>query len=140
MYRTLDLCSACSDGLSLTNVVAGARRRLGLLDHDGDSKGDRVHSVGNRLEPDLLASGPADREALIAGKANLVAERQLVVMDSLGSPAVLGRALHCCAAHAVTAEVERCLPVETKHQRESPVPVCAHDRAAAGSPQYWPRT
>ena len=121
-------------------VVVGARRRLGLLDHDWDSKGGSGHSVGNQLEPARLAGGPADRGALVVGKADWVAERQLVVMGSLGSPAVPGRAFRCCTAHAVNADVEGSLPVGARHHWNSPVPVCAHDRAAAGSPRCWPRT
>lgn len=133
----MGLCRACREGLSLTTVVAGARRRKGLRDHDGGSKEGRGHSVGNQLEPALLAGGPADRGALLAGKADWVAERQLVVV---GSPAVPGRALCCCAAHAAHADVEGSLPVGARYHWNSPVPVCAHDRAAAGSPRCWPHT
>ena len=75
VYNILCPSGACGEGLSLTTMVAVTRRRMGPPDHDGDSKEGRVHSVGHQLEPALLADGPAGRGALLAGKANLVAER-----------------------------------------------------------------
>ncbi len=133
---------------------------MGLSDHGWGSMAGTAHSGDSPQEQAVLAEWLADRGALTAQKAGLVAgkvswvavkadlgpERQAVVavVNSLGSPAEPD----CHAVHAEDAIIpahlqthqwkdsDKVHPADAEHHWGSSVAECAHGRAAGDMPQH----